>query len=348
MADMAPTSGNAATASPASGESPPWPKVVSMIQSHRAAWSTLLAIEARAEAPNTVMNTTRPTPIIRADAVADVRLGLRVAFSRAMVPVMPRRRGSGAPSRRLTGRAPTGPSTPTPRNTTAAPMPTMPAPPPLRPMANSAMPAAVTTPPMTARRTERPERSTATSRMAATGATFAARRAGTMAATRVTTVPTATQMATVEPDTTSPPAGRSSPKLSSRARRPTAAPMPSATPRPDANRPVTSASSLVARAIWRRLAPMARSMAVSLVRWATVMEKVFEITNEPTSRAVMAKAMRKVLMNPTASPSVASAAATASSWVRASTWGVERRARDRLRVTSAEDTPGPARTAMAS
>ena len=43
------------------------------------------------------MKPTRATPIISAAAVAEVRFGLRMAFSRASVPVMPFRRGSGAP-----------------------------------------------------------------------------------------------------------------------------------------------------------------------------------------------------------------------------------------------------------
>ena len=50
-----------------------------------------------------VMNPTRPTPIISADALAAVRFGLRMAFSRASVPVTPRSRGSGAPITRLSG-----------------------------------------------------------------------------------------------------------------------------------------------------------------------------------------------------------------------------------------------------
>ena len=42
-----------------------------------------------------VMKPTRATPIISAAAVAEVRLGLRMAFSRASVPDMPLTRGSG-------------------------------------------------------------------------------------------------------------------------------------------------------------------------------------------------------------------------------------------------------------
>ena len=81
-------------------------------------------IEALVEAARMVMNPTTPTPIISAEALAAVRLGLRIAFSRASSPVMPRRRGSGAPSTRLSGSEMVRPSTETPRNTSTAPTPT--------------------------------------------------------------------------------------------------------------------------------------------------------------------------------------------------------------------------------
>lgn len=60
---------------------------------------------AVAEEAKTVMKLTSPTQIISADAAAAVRLGLRVAFCRAMVPGTPRSLGSGAPSARLSGSA---------------------------------------------------------------------------------------------------------------------------------------------------------------------------------------------------------------------------------------------------
>jgi len=45
--------------------------------------------DERADDANTVMNATSATPIIRAEAVADVRRGLRIAFSLASVPAIP-------------------------------------------------------------------------------------------------------------------------------------------------------------------------------------------------------------------------------------------------------------------
>jgi hypothetical protein len=71
-----------------------------------------------------VMNATRPTPIISAEALAAVRLGLRMVFSRARVPVTPLTVGSGAPIARLSGSAIVRPSTDTPKKTTRIPAPT--------------------------------------------------------------------------------------------------------------------------------------------------------------------------------------------------------------------------------
>ena len=80
--------------------------------------------EAVLEEARMVMNPTRPTPIISADALAAVRLGLRMAFWRANWPVTPRSLGSGAPTARLSGSNTVRPSTDTPKNTSSAPAPT--------------------------------------------------------------------------------------------------------------------------------------------------------------------------------------------------------------------------------
>ena len=60
-----------------------------------------------------------------------------------------------------------------------------------------------------------------------------------------------------------------------RLRSPAATPMPATSPSAEATqaddeRPRASTE----RITWRRLAPMARSIAISLVRWATMIEKV--------------------------------------------------------------------------
>ena len=67
------------------------------------------------------MNPTRATPIMSAAAVADVRLGLRRAFSWARCPAVPDTARAGMPSTRSTGRASTGPSTNTPSTVVTAP-----------------------------------------------------------------------------------------------------------------------------------------------------------------------------------------------------------------------------------
>ena len=45
---------------------------------------------------------------------------------------------------------------------------------------------------------------------------------------------------------------------------------------------------------WRRLAPTARSRASSRSRWATMIENVLKMTNDPTNSAMNAKTSRKV------------------------------------------------------
>ena len=50
--------------------------------------------------------------------------------------------------------------------------------------------------------------------------------------------------------------------------------MPATTPIAEANTPVNNASSITERVTCLRLAPIARNNAVSLVRCATVIEKV--------------------------------------------------------------------------
>ena len=55
---------------------------------------------------------------------------------------------------------------------------------------------------------------------------------------------------------------------------PAATPTPRARPTTEATRPTTTASRSTEPSTWRRLAPMARSSAISCVRWATRIEKV--------------------------------------------------------------------------
>ena len=106
------------------------------------------------------------------------------------------------------------------------------------------------------------------------GATFAALRAGRYAATTVTTTPTTAETIRLAGATTEPVPGRSSPNAPSTARSACAVPIPATTPTAEANTPVNSASTMTERVTCLRFAPIARSSAVSFVRWATVIEKV--------------------------------------------------------------------------
>ena len=58
------------------------------------------------------------------------------------------------------------------------------------------------------------------------------------------------------------------------ARSPIASPMPPTTPIADATTPTTIDSPMIDRSTWRRLAPIARSSAISRVRCATTIENV--------------------------------------------------------------------------
>ena len=60
----------------------------------------------------------------------------------------------------------------------------------------------------------------------------------------------------------------------------------------------STASTSTERMTWRRLAPMARSRAISRVRWATMIENVLWMMNDPTKRAITANVSMNVLKKP--------------------------------------------------
>jgi hypothetical protein len=144
--------------SASSGSSPPTPKVPGFTtKSEVKALSMEALMDVRVEAARMEMKPMRATPIISADAVAAVRFGLRMAFSRARFPVTPRRPGSGAPMARLSGRAMVRPRTDTPKNTSRTPSPTRASaldPPPKRPPRSEATPRPSSTAPTTIRSLE--------------------------------------------------------------------------------------------------------------------------------------------------------------------------------------------------
>ena len=147
--------------------------------------------------------------------------------------------------------------------------------------------------PVTSRFFDTRRASTATDRMAATGATRAARRAGSSADTTVTTRPIANDTSSDRVDTTSGPSGIATPMAFHSDEMPFATPMPAATPTADASVPTTSASSSTERRTCRALAPMARSSASSRVRCATRIVNVLLMMNAPTSSATTANTVMK-------------------------------------------------------
>ena len=224
-----------------------------------------------------VMKPTRATPIMSAAAVADVRLGLRMAFSRASVPghalQAGQRRAEHPAERPGQDRAEHGDADEDQRHAEADGHERRVA------AGEEALRDGRRTEAgddrcrSTARRRLLPELSTATSRMAATGATRLARRAGRSAEATLTPSPATSEMTTVDDVSTMPPAGMSMPMASSITLRPDATPMPAARPTTEAMSPTTTASSSTEPSTWRRLAPMARSSAISRPRWATRIEK---------------------------------------------------------------------------
>ncbi len=73
---------------------------------------------------------------------------------------------------------------------------------------------------------------------------------------------------------------------------------PPAIPSRAPSRPIASASTITVVRICRREAPSVRSIPNSLIRWATVIEKVLKIRKEPTKTAMKPKTRRKVCRKP--------------------------------------------------
>ena len=152
--------------------------------------------EALRPATKTLMNTTRPTPIMSAAAVVAVRDVLRIAFSRPRRPEFPASFWSGQPSTRARGRITNRVSMPTPINTASAPTAMSPVRCPTEPLlANpEAMPpiprSAMITPTYGEKRDQRVRGSVEPSRSAAIGGIRVARTPGMNAARIVTIVPT--------------------------------------------------------------------------------------------------------------------------------------------------------------
>jgi hypothetical protein len=142
------------------------------------------------------------------------------------------------------------------------------------PAAKAATPAPTMARPSTVRRSDVVVRSMAVSRRAAMGAMRLARRAGPTDDSIVTEMPTTKAVVTVALLMTTVPFGISRPTAPRRPRRPKDISTPAARPMAEETAPMMADSSSTERSTWRRLAPTARSMAISRMRWAMVIEKV--------------------------------------------------------------------------
>ncbi len=246
------------------------------------------------------MAETSARPTIKAEAVWAVRRGLRMEFSRPNRPDMPSSRLRGRPITLDIGRATAGARRATPTKISTAPNPTSAIAGTMSPAARAAIPPRVMPDPQVKRRRRGISYSTCCSETASTGAIRTARRAGPMAETIVTPTPTTRQTITVRASKAIGPDGNVTPNPLKSASRPSAARTPSPKPISDDTRPTIAASSNTDRKICRRLAPTMRSSASSLVRWPTMIEKVFRMVKPPTNSAMKANTSSAVLKNPKA------------------------------------------------
>ena len=190
----------------------------------------------------------------------------------------------------------TGPSTEMPMNTATAPTPTS-----CTFFASSPASSAATPSTGDADTHDRTalgalsDRSIATSRSAAIGGTLDARRAGRTADRTVTTTPTAIEMTTVLVCTTVVPVGMSRPTAASSAWSSLGDTDAGREPERGGERPRRQRLRRVPRVrTWRPLAPIARSIAISLVRCDTMIEKVLLMMKAPTNIAMPAKIIMNV------------------------------------------------------
>ena len=109
----------------------------------------------------------------------------------------------------------------------------------------------------------------------------------------VTRIPKMIGTTTAETDKPRPPPSKDIPRADSTARITATKPMPEITPSTEPRKPTTRASTTTDPVIWRWEAPIERSSANSLMRWATIIEKVLAIINVPTSRPISPKATKK-------------------------------------------------------
>ena len=256
------------------------------------------------DAASTAAAPTSAMPIVSAPAVFAARRGLRTTLPRASRPTGRHQATAGAASTRTTAGTTTGPTVSTPTITPAAP----------RPSSRSALsavgrtaattaaaaPAAISTLPSSARRRSDRSFTVTSSRIASTGGTSDARRAGRAAAAMDTRVPTASPMSTVDVESgmvlDNVICNRSSTAPTSVTR-----PSPPSTPSTEPSTPITAACTTIEENTCAGEAPTARSSANSRIRWRICMVNVLAMMNAPTNRASTANTSRNVETKPSCS-----------------------------------------------
>ena len=99
-----------------------------------------------------------------------------------------------------------------------------------------------------------------------------------------------------------PAVGRSTPVAASTAFTADASSTPATKPSADATTPTSERLEQHRRTTCPPLAPMARSSAISRLRWAMMIQNVLKMMNEPTSSAITPKTRRNVLKNAERAP----------------------------------------------
>ena len=259
--------------------------------------STVSATEDFIVAPSMPIAVTRATPKVSAKAVAAVRRGLRRELVAANEPMAPNGLPIALPTVGTKGSDKAGPTRKNPTMTPNAPTPTRMArtfvsPSESTPANAATIPTSKIMAPKIVRTFREVPEADSVVRIASTGCTRPARRAGAHADTTVTIVPK--MIGTTIAETLRPkPPSRGIPCALMTALMIATNPIPATTPTMDPRTPTMADSTTTEFVIWRREAPSARKRANSLVRCATIIEKVFAMMKVPTSSAIRPNAMRK-------------------------------------------------------
>ena len=254
-----------------SGEIGEKPSVLAMTRSPAKVWSSASPIDLLAEEANTAAKTTSATPIISAAEVVAVRPGLRSVFSRASLPVTPRSRSIGLPTRDASGATMLPASIETPTKSRISPRPNSGRAAPKDEVANSpaaiaSAPSANSTRAIQVRLRPLAASGLAVSWSASSGVTRVARNAGTTEEPSVATTPTISGAMIAAAGMTVPDCGSSKPIALNSPVTSSTKPRPNRMPTIEAKTPSRSASMITVARTCREDAPRVRNMPNSLVR----------------------------------------------------------------------------------